>query len=157
MKEKRKNNLPDKIFINESHEGRPFIRKSDLFFVAIIFFIAFLFLAVRMKSSANSDLSVQIFYKNELLLEERLAELTIGEFTLDKVSGFVFQKTADGGFSIKKAPCRDQVCVAAGNLQKHGDMAVCVPYQLIVKISGKTGQDQAVDLVVGKGGPGEAK
>ncbi len=157
MKEKSTNKLADKIFDNERHEGRPFIRKSDLFFVAIIFFISFLFLTTRTRSSTESDLSVQIYYKNELVFEEKLAELSIGEFTLDKVSGFVFQITDDGGIFIKKAPCRDQICVAAGHLKKHGDMAICVPSQLIVKLSGKTGQDQGVDLVVGKGGPGETK
>ena len=52
--------------------------------------------------------------------------------------------TAENGeIRFESAECEDKLCVACGNLSKHGDTAVCLPSKTVITI---TGSD--VDAVV---------
>ena len=49
----------------------------------------------------------------------------------------------NGAIRFDSAECEDKLCVACGNLSKHGDTAVCLPSKTVITI---TGSD--VDAVV---------
>lgn len=42
----------------------------------------------------------------------------------------------DGKVRIQEADCPDKVCVRTGWISKPGEMIVCLPYRIIIKISG---------------------
>ena len=43
----------------------------------------------------------------------------------------------DGGRArIESAPCRGQICVARGWLHANGDVAVCIPNHVVVRLTG---------------------
>jgi len=42
---------------------------------------------------------------------------------------------------VAASPCRDQLCVHAGWLEKPGDVAVCLPQRVIVELRGAKGVD----------------
>lgn len=44
----------------------------------------------------------------------------------------------DGMVRIKEANCPDKVCVETGFISRPGDMIVCLPYHIIIKISGES-------------------
>lgn len=50
----------------------------------------------------------------------------------------------DGRIRFYKSDCSDQLCVNSGWISKNGEMAVCLPYQVIIKIEAV---DNKVDIV----------
>ncbi|MDQ2087146.1 NusG domain II-containing protein [Herbivorax sp. ANBcel31] len=50
----------------------------------------------------------------------------------------------NGRIKFYKSDCPNQVCVNSGWISKKGEMAVCLPYQIIIKIEGA---DSGVDIV----------
>jgi len=43
---------------------------------------------------------------------------------------------------VAASPCRDQICVRAGWIERSGEMAVCLPQRVIVEMRGpRTGAD----------------
>ena len=59
----------------------------------------------------------------------------------DEVSIMEFK---DGKVRIKEANCPDKVCVRTGWISMPGEIIVCLPYRIVVKISGE-GQDVDVN------------
>lgn len=43
----------------------------------------------------------------------------------------------DGKVRIEDADCPDKICVKTGWISKPGEMIVCLPYRIIIKISGE--------------------
>jgi hypothetical protein len=43
----------------------------------------------------------------------------------------------DGKVRIKEAQCPDKVCVKTGWISKPGEVIVCLPYKIVIKISGE--------------------
>ncbi|NLI57913.1 MAG: NusG domain II-containing protein [Clostridium sp.] len=50
----------------------------------------------------------------------------------------------NGRIRFYKSNCPDQVCVNSGWISKKGEMAVCLPYRIIIKIEGV---DSEVDII----------
>lgn len=49
----------------------------------------------------------------------------------------------DGKVRIKDADCPDRICVKTGWVSKPGEMIVCIPYKVVIKVSG---EKQDVDI-----------
>lgn len=43
----------------------------------------------------------------------------------------------DGKVRVKEADCPDKVCVRTGWIYRPGEMIVCIPYRVVIKISGE--------------------
>ncbi len=52
----------------------------------------------------------------------------------------------DGVAWLEEASCPDKLCVAQGKIQYSGDSLICLPNQVVVEISGDTG-DMTLDAV----------
>lgn len=74
-----------------------------------------------------------------------------GEYDLETVENNVFElelpdgqhsvvEFSEGKVRIKEANCPDKVCVRTGWASKPGEIIVCLPYRVIIKVSG-TGND----------------
>ncbi|MBR4960423.1 MAG: NusG domain II-containing protein [Clostridia bacterium] len=48
---------------------------------------------------------------------------------------------ADGGVSVTEAGCPDRVCEKTGVIRHAGEIIVCVPADVIVRIPGETAED----------------
>jgi hypothetical protein len=77
-----------------------------------------------------------------------------GKYDLEKEGSKVFDmklpsgersivEIKDGSIRIKDAGCPDRVCVRTGWISKPGDVIVCLPYRIVIKI---TGEKQDVDV-----------
>ena len=38
---------------------------------------------------------------------------------------------------VESSPCNNQICVAAGNLRRHGEFAACLPNHVLLAIEGR--------------------
>lgn len=93
--------------------------------------------------TTESQLYAEI-WKNHVLVERvKLEETTSREIDLDGHNTIILQgKTV----RIAAADCSDQVCVRTGTLSKVGQAAICLPYQVIVKLVSDDG-DSEVDAI----------
>jgi hypothetical protein len=53
----------------------------------------------------------------------------------------------DDSVRVESSPCKNQICVAAGTLRRHGTWAVCLPNNVLVMIEG-TDEKSDVDAIV---------
>jgi hypothetical protein len=54
----------------------------------------------------------------------------------------------DGKVHVESSPCENQLCVAAGTVERAGEWIVCLPNQVFISIEGDVAQDdQGVDDV----------
>jgi hypothetical protein len=54
----------------------------------------------------------------------------------------------DGKVHVESSPCENQLCVAAGTVERAGEWIVCLPNQVFLSIEGDVAQDdQGVDDV----------
>lgn len=104
--------------------------------------------------------SIGVYYyrfdKNNLqkvaIIKQR--DIEIEEIFIDDLDEFIEIKLPEndnvvihaenGRIRFYKSDCPDQVCVNSGWISKKGEMAVCLPYQLIIKIEGA---DSEVDII----------
>ena len=63
------------------------------------------------------------------------------EFTIWDATGKEYNiiEVDHGKIRVKEANCAEQIDVKAGWLQDSGDMAVCLPHQLVIELKSSTG------------------
>jgi hypothetical protein len=53
----------------------------------------------------------------------------------------------DGGAArIVSSPCRNQLCVAAPPIRRHGQWTACLPNQVMVSVENKSAPSDGVDI-----------
>lgn len=117
------------------------MRKGDkLLIIAVLVFVAIGFV-------------LKLYNDNRFKGTDSIATIEIngkvyGQYDLKKVGNKIIDlklpgdehsvvEFNNGSVRIKEAGCPDKVCVRTGWISKPGDMIVCLPYKIIVKISGE--------------------
>jgi hypothetical protein len=62
-----------------------------------------------------------------------------GLYPVEPAGGHLVVEVADGAVRVREADCPDQVCVLTGWISSPGDMIVCVPYRVVIQITGDSG------------------
>lgn len=122
-------------------------KKGDLIIAAVILFIVLgSFAGVKIYKGSNTG-------KQKIAVVKQ-GDSIIGRFNLDTISepqyidvsseykGVIIVEA--GRIRFKEAGCPDQVCVKTGWLTDKGDMAVCLPNRVMIKIEGES---EEVDIV----------
>lgn len=118
-----------------------FIKKGDIIIVAVILLVAAVF--AFWSNSKTESLQAVITVDGETVKTVDLANIK-EKFTFIPATDPRVVITAENGeIRFESAECEDKLCVACGNLSKHGDTAVCLPSKTVITI---TGSD--VDAVV---------
>lgn len=92
-----------------------------------------------------------LLHENKELLVIPARELAAGGSLELDLSGYHYEITyTEGRIRFAAADCPDKVCVRTGWISRAGQIAVCVPGQLIIKLEGPDPADSGqVDVVVG--------
>ncbi len=118
-----------------------FIKKGDIIIVAVILLAAAVF--AFWSNSKTESVQAVITVDGETVKTVDLANIK-EKFTFIPATDPRVVITAENGeIRFESAECEDKLCVACGNLSKHGDTAVCLPSKTVITI---TGSD--VDAVV---------
>ena len=121
------------------------MRKGDLLIaLSIIFFAVLIF--VGFSAAARTPAAQAVIYVDGEVYE-RIPLDTEKEIvlSLDYTNTITVK---DGAAAVSHSDCPDQVCVRSGSLDAVGEVAVCLPNRVIVKIEGKTTGEE-VDLIAG--------
>ncbi len=113
-------------------------RKGDFIIIAVVVLIAVGIWLFPFGRGARAT-KVEIYSDGKLSYTHSMD----GEFE-EEVSGCTV-KLSNGEASISSATCPDKVCVHTGAISKSGEIIVCVPNRVSVKISGEEEFDARVN------------
>ncbi len=109
-----------------------FFRRTDLIIIAILLLAAAgSWLAFR-GSSSKDGLTALIYVNNELVMTIDLENAPNRRFALKENPDVVFE-IKDGAIAFVESSCPDKICIGNGFLSRGGQIAVCLPNQIILK------------------------
>lgn len=117
-------------------------QKADLLPIVAVLLAAAVFFGVS-KAKKTESAHVQILADNVLLYDIALDTVTAASEY--RARSLRIEISPDGA-RVKSAGCSDRVCMRSGLLCKNGDIAVCLPEKVIVKIVSSSLPD--IDAVV---------
>lgn len=92
-------------------------------------------------ASDDGQLYAEIWQDDTLVERVQLTDQTDRTIDLDGHNVIVLEgRTA----RVASADCRDQVCVRTGTLTHAGQVAVCLPNRVVLKLVGETGEIDAI-------------
>ncbi len=109
-------------------------KKADLIVIALIIAAAgiFMFLGSRNSSNPVAEISVdgKIIQTIDLdSVKEKTEIKPDGDYNILIVA-------ENGRIRFEHSDCKDKLCVASGNLEKSGDIAVCLPAKTVITVTG---------------------
>lgn len=118
-----------------------FIKKGDIIIIAVILLAAAVF--TFWSNSKTESVQAVITVDGETVKTVDLSNLKEKITFIPATDPRVVITAENGEIRFESADCEDKLCVACGNLSKHGDTAVCLPSKTVITV---TGSD--VDAVV---------
>ena len=119
------------------------IRIGDILIVMAIVLASVLLLVLPSQKTADSLVAVIIANNAEVGRID--LNQTDEVIVVDLSEHGVVITAQDGHISFTSSTCADQTCVNTGRLEHAGDIAVCLPNRVLVKIEGISSSD--IDVV----------
>lgn len=114
---------------------------GDFVIVAVVLLLAAALTAWFALGTSDGQLYAEVWQDDVLVERVKLTDETDCEIDLDGHNVIVLAgKTA----RMESADCHDQVCVRTGTLTRAGQVAVCLPNRVILKIVGETSEIDAI-------------
>lgn len=117
------------------------LKWGDFVIIAVVLLLAAALTAWFALGTSDGQLYAEVWQDDVLVERVKLTDETDREIDLDGHNVIVLAgKTA----RMESADCHDQVCVRTGTLTRAGQVAVCLPNRVILKIVGETGEIDAI-------------
>ncbi len=119
------------------------LKKGDFFIIGLVLLLAAVLAFLPVWRGREGRLYAEVWQDGVLLERVELEAATRQTIRAGEHNTIVL----DGRSArMAAADCRDQVCVHTGTLTKPGQVAACLPYKVVLKLSGKAGK-QEVDAI----------
>lgn len=117
------------------------LKWGDFVIIGVVLALAAAIAAVLALGTSGDRLYAEVWQDNELVERVELTDSTdrtidLGGHNVIVLSG----RTA----AMQSADCRDQVCVRTGTLTRAGQVAVCLPNRVVLRITGETSEIDAI-------------
>ncbi|HIY52722.1 MAG TPA: NusG domain II-containing protein [Candidatus Agathobaculum merdavium] len=117
------------------------LKWGDFVIIAVVLLLAAALTAWFALGTTDGQLYAEVWQDDVLVERVKLTDETDREIDLDGHNVIVLAgKTA----RMESADCHDQVCVRTGTLTRAGQVAVCLPNRVILKIVGETSEIDAI-------------
>lgn len=117
------------------------LKWGDFVIIAVVLLLAAALTAWFALGTSDGQLYAEVWQDDVLMERVKLTDETDREIDLDGHNVIVLAgKTA----RMESADCHDQVCVRTGTLTRAGQVAVCLPNRVILKIVGETSEIDAI-------------
>ena len=117
------------------------LKWGDAVIVAVVLVLAAALTAVLAAGTQGDRLYAEVWQDNQLVERVALNDGTDRTIDLDGHNVIVL---SGKGARMASADCRDQVCVRTGTLARAGQVAVCLPNRVVLKIVGESGEIDAI-------------
>lgn len=119
------------------------LKKGDFVIFAIILIIAIICL-VPFISTQTDQLVCEISQDNKIIHKIILNKGYKDKITIETQNGNSVICIEDNSVWFESSDCPDQVCVHTGKLTHAGQIAVCLPNKVIIKLIGQENQIDAI-------------
>lgn len=117
------------------------LKWGDFIIIGAVLLLAAALTALMAQNTAGGRLYAEVWQNDVLVERVALTEETDRTIDLDGHNVIVLAgKTA----RVESADCNDQVCVRTGTLTRAGQVAVCLPNRVVLKLVGETGEIDAI-------------
>ena len=117
------------------------LKWGDFVIIGVVLALAAAIAAVLALSTSGDRLYAEVWQDNVLVERVELTGETDRTIDLDGHNVIVLSgRTA----TMQSADCRDQVCVRTGTLTRAGQVAVCLPNRVVLRITGETSEIDAI-------------
>lgn len=117
------------------------LKWGDFVIIGVVLALAAAIAAVLALGVSGDQLYAEVWQDNTLVERVQLTEETDRTIDLDGHNVIVLSgRTA----RMQSADCRDQVCVRTGTLTHAGQVAVCLPNRVVLRITGETSEIDAI-------------
>lgn len=117
------------------------LKWGDFVIIGVVLVLSAALTAVLAAGTTGDRLYAEVWQDNQLV--ERVA-LTDGTDRTIDLDGHNVIVLSGKSVRMESADCRDQVCVRTGTLTRAGQVAVCLPNRVVLKIVGETGEIDAI-------------
>jgi|SRR5690554_3637877 len=124
----------------------PNLRKGDLIIIVVLIIIGVSIITYTtfFAPRAAQGTTVVVEIDGEVAAQFPIYE-DQAEIRFETSNGYNILEIADGRARIAEADCPDKLCVKTGWRQQVGQLIVCLPNRLIVRIVGDNGTGQELD------------
>ncbi len=117
------------------------LKWGDFIIIGVVLALAAAIAAVLALGTSGDRLYAEVWQDNELVERVELTDRTDRTIDLDGHNVIVLSgRTA----TMRSADCHDQVCVRTGTLTRAGQVAVCLPNRVVLRITGGTSEIDAI-------------
>lgn len=117
------------------------LKWGDCIIIGVVLLLAAALTALMAQNAAGGRLYAEVWQNDVLVERVALTDETDRTIALDGHNVIVLAgKTA----RVESADCHDQVCVRTGTLMRAGQVAVCLPNRVVLKLVGETGEIDAI-------------
>lgn len=117
------------------------LKWGDCIIIGVVLLLAAALTALMAQNTAGGRLYAEVWQNDVLVERVALTDETDRTIDLDGHNVIVLAgKTA----RVESADCHDQVCVRTGTLTRAGQVAVCLPNRVVLKLVGETGEIDAI-------------
>lgn len=117
------------------------LKWGDFIIIGAVLLLAAALTALMAQNTAGGRLYAEVWQNDVLVERVALTDETDRTIALDGHNVIVLAgKTA----RVESADCHDQVCVRTGTLMRAGQVAVCLPNRVVLKLVGETGEIDAI-------------
>ena len=125
------------------------MKRGDLIIIAVALTIALGVFGIFSLINANTDNPYAVVEVDGVELYRLPLDAAIAIYTAENGQGLNEIQVGDGSAAIVHANCKDQLCVQRGKLTGTGQIAVCLPNRVVLRIEGGKSNDDDVDVIVG--------
>lgn len=123
------------------------LNKYDIALISLIIVASISIIIYFGRSAANANNKIAYIYSNNTIVSEYvLTDDVTDEYKVETETGYNTLHIQDGQIWIHEASCPDQVCVHQGKISRDGEIIVCLPNQMLVKIVDNT-EDDEMDFI----------
>jgi len=123
------------------------INKYDIILIAAITIISCSLLYYNSKNIVYSDNNEALIYSNNKLVEQYVLKSDYkNEFTITTDDCYNTIKIENNKIWIEDTDCPDKYCQLQGDIGSDGQVIVCLPNKLLIKIIGNN-KDKEIDFI----------
>lgn len=117
------------------------LKWGDFIIIGAVLVLAAAVSGILALGASGDRLYAEVWQDNTLVERVELTDRTDRTIDLDGHNVIVLSgRTA----AMQSADCRDQVCVRTGTLTRAGQVAVCLPNRVVLRITGETSEIDAI-------------
>lgn len=123
------------------------INKYDVSLILVIIIFNCFLIYYNSKNIVYSNNNEALIYSNKELVGKYILKKNYEhEFTINTDDGYNTVKIKDNKIWIEDADCPDKYCMHQGEISGDGQVIVCLPNKLLIKIVGNE-KDKEIDFI----------